>query len=48
MTVKVHSGLCMKYSRWDIYNVTCCGVSMLLEKYSRSVFTIPVVAEKMS
>ena len=19
MTVKVHSGLCMKYSRWDIY-----------------------------
>ena len=21
MTVKVHSGLCMKYSRWDIYNV---------------------------
>ena len=20
MTVKVHSGLCMKYSRWDIYN----------------------------
>ena len=27
MTVKVHSGLCMKYSRWDIYsqlNPTCC------------------------
>ena len=21
MTVKVHSGLCMKYSRWDIYQV---------------------------
>ena len=25
MTVKVHSGLCMKYSRWDIslYNIHC-------------------------
>ena len=21
MTVKVHSGVCMKYSRWDIYQV---------------------------
>ena len=24
MTVKVHSGLCMKYSRWDIYIRILC------------------------
>ena len=36
MTVKAHHGLCMKYSRWDIYNIMiiillCCV--FLLQKY---------------
>ena len=28
--------------------ITCCGVSTLPENYSRSVFTVPVVAGRMS
>ena len=28
MTVKVHSGLCMKYSRWDIYLYILLRVSV--------------------
>ena len=24
MTVKVHSGVCMKYSRWDIWIINFC------------------------
>ena len=42
MTVKVHSGLCMKYSRWDILYVSifvcCTSKNSVLLRIRRSLF----------